>query len=56
MRLYFILASFTVISTKGLSGMLQLTFGGNMQLDHYIFWLMLITLGIMCFLQIKYVL
>jgi len=46
-------ASFTVISAKAVSGMLQLTATGHMQLHHPIFWIMLIIMIVTAVIQVK---
>ncbi|KAK2163192.1 hypothetical protein LSH36_84g08064 [Paralvinella palmiformis] len=50
-----LLASFTVISAKAVSGMLQLTATGHMQLHHPIFWIMLIIMIVTAVIQVKYI-
>ncbi|XP_064624421.1 NIPA-like protein 2 isoform X8 [Lineus longissimus] len=49
-----LLASFTVISAKAVSSMLQLTIAGFMQLDHWIFYVMLIIMVATAVIQVKY--
>ncbi|CAH1772512.1 unnamed protein product [Owenia fusiformis] len=49
-----LLASLTVISAKAVSGMLQLTFSGVMQLQYVIFWVMIVILAVTAVAQLKY--
>ncbi len=46
-------ASFTVISAKGLSNMIQLVFQGVSQAQYWIFWVMLIVMFATALLQVK---
>ena len=50
------LGSLTVISAKAVSSMLTLTFRGNNQLGHPIFYLMLFVMVVTAVGQVKYVL
>lgn len=49
-----LIASLTVISAKAVSGMLQLTLAGNMQLNKVIFYVMGIIMAVTCVVQIKF--
>ena len=46
-------ASFTVISAKAVSGMLQLTMAGKMQMQYPVFWIMLIVMATTAIAQVK---
>ncbi|KAI0220065.1 NIPA-like protein 2 [Lamellibrachia satsuma] len=49
-----ILASFTVISAKAVSGMLQLTMAGSLQVHYAIFWLLLVVMVVTGVTQVKF--
>ena len=47
------LASFTVISAKATSSMLQLTFSGSLQIQYPVFWIMLVIMVTTAIAQVK---
>ena len=53
--LIYFTASFTVISAKAVSGMIQLTFAGHMQLNQAIFYAFAVVMLFTGIVQVKYV-
>lgn len=48
-------ASFSVISAKAVSSLIQLTFAGDNQLQYFTFYIMMIVMFSTAILQVKYV-
>lgn len=48
------LATFTVITAKACSGLIQITFGGKSQLGHPIFYVMAVVMAVSAVTQVKY--